>query len=109
MDTSPDEEGPITFINIFDIAEDEIDTFIAKWEERSRFTTSAEGFVSAELFRALDPDTRFKVVNVTKWESRAHFQAATQSPDFKAELGGYEESSTWTPHRGFYRTAAQFD
>ncbi|GAA3311159.1 antibiotic biosynthesis monooxygenase family protein [Streptomyces cinereospinus] len=109
MDTPPSGEGPVTFINIIDIAEDEIDTFVSRWKERSRFTTPAEGFISAELFRALDTDTRFKVVNITKWESRAHFQAAIQAPDFRAELDGYEQSSTWTPHRGFYGTAAKFD
>ena len=110
MTASVPEDEPITFINVFDIPEDEIDTFIAKWEERSQFTTTADGFISAELYRAVTPDTEFKLINVAKWQSMAHFKVATTAPAFTAELGKYQsdDESTWTPHRGFYRTAAKF-
>ncbi|QDP98594.1 antibiotic biosynthesis monooxygenase [Microlunatus elymi] len=102
---------PVTFINVFEIGEDEIDTFITKWKERSRFTTSADGFISAELFRSIDADTHFKLINVTKWAGRAHFEAATHAAEFRAELDDYQtdDSCTWTPSRGFYHTAARFD
>lgn len=103
---APD-EGHLTFINVFDIAEEEIDTFIAKWEDRSRHTTTAEGFISAELYRAIDSGTRFRVINVSKWRSLEHFEQATHAPQFRAELDAYEATSTWTPYRGFYRTAAR--
>jgi heme-degrading monooxygenase HmoA len=108
--TDPMQE-PLTFINVFEIPEDEIDTFVERWRERARFTTTADGFVSAELFRASDADTEFRVVNVTKWKSRAHFEAATHQPQFRAELDAYEsaDTTTWTPHRGFYRTVEKFD
>lgn len=104
-------DDAVTFINVFEIPEDEIDTFIATWKERSRFTTTAEGFISAELHRAIGPDTEFKLVNVTKWESVADFEAATNDPEFRAELDKYQfsEDSTWTAHGGFYNTAAIFD
>ena len=105
---APDVE-PMTFINVFDIPEDEIDTFVSRWEERSRFIRSSEGFLSAELYRAIDSDTRFKVINVTRWRSRAHFEAATNAPDYRADLDRYEQTSTWTPYRGFYRLAAALD
>ncbi|MFG3133264.1 antibiotic biosynthesis monooxygenase family protein [Streptomyces tendae] len=109
MTASVPDEGPITFINVFDIAEEEIDTFVAKWEERAPLLTSAEGFICAELHRAYDDDTRFRVVNVTKWQSHAHFAAATRAPEFQAGLAGYQQTAPWTPYRGFYRTAAKFD
>ena len=109
MASATSDEGPVTFINVFDIPTDEIDPFIAKWRERSRFTTSAAGFISAELHRAIDSETRFKVINVTKWESLAHFEAATRAPDFRAELDQFEATSSWKPYRGFYRTVAKFD
>jgi heme-degrading monooxygenase HmoA len=96
-DTTPD-EGPVTFI----------DTFVAQWKSRSRLTGAADGFISAELHRAIDSDTRFKVINVSKWERLAQFRAATQAPEFRSELDTYAEAddSTWTPNRGFYRAAA---
>lgn len=109
MTTPSADGGPVTFINVFDIAEDEIDTFISSWNERAQFITSAEGFISAELHRAIDSDTRFKVINVTKFASLAQFEAATHAPDYRAELDRYQESSTWTAYRGFYRTAVKRD
>lgn len=106
-----DSSEAVTFINVIDISEDEIDEFIATWEDRSRFTESAEGFISAELHRAIGPDTEFKVINVSKWESMADFEAATNDPEFKAELEKYQfgDDSTWTAHRGFYETAVKLD
>lgn len=109
MTIEESDQDSVTFINVFDIPEDEIDTFIERWQERSRFTTTADGFISAELHRAIDSETRFKLINVTTWKSLEHFRAATQQPDFQGELDTYESASTWTPYRGFYRTVAKFD
>ena len=100
--------APITFINVFEIDEAEIDTFIERWKQRSRRITGAPGFTSAELHRATDDDTRFRLINVTRWRSRADHEAATTEPAYRAELDAYGRAptSTWTPNRGFYRTAA---
>jgi len=106
MSTQSADDGPITFINVFEIPEDEIDTFIAQWRQRSGLTTIADGFISAELHRAVD-DARFKLVNVSRWRSWADFEAATTDPGFRTELDQYVSAtaSSWTPNRGFYRTA----
>ncbi len=47
------DEAPITFIDAFDIPANQIDTFITQWEHRSRLMSSADGFISAELHRAV--------------------------------------------------------
>lgn len=109
MTAPASDEGPITFINVFDIAEDEIDTFIARWKERTRFMISANGFLSAELNRATDPETRFRLINITHWASRAHFEAAIHAPAYRAELEQYQETANWTAHRGFYSSVALFE
>ena len=104
LDTADD--GPFTFINVFEIPEDEIDTFVAQWEERSRFMRSAQGHIVSELHRAVDPQMRFKVVNVSRWESQALFEAARRAPDYQAELTQNRAAGTWTPYGGPYRVAA---
>ncbi|HEX5256234.1 MAG TPA: antibiotic biosynthesis monooxygenase family protein, partial [Mycobacterium sp.] len=105
------DESAITFINVFDIPADGIDTFISQWEHRSRLISSADGFISAELHRAIDAGTEFQLINVSKWRSRAHFEAATHAPEFRRELDSYASapSSTWTAHRGIYHTAVKLD
>lgn len=103
------DESPITFINVFDIPASEIDTFISQWEHRSRLISTADGFISAELHRAIDTETEFQLINVSKWSSRAHFEAATQAPEFRRELDSYASAptSTWTAHRGIYHTVVR--
>lgn len=66
MTTHDDEDTSITFINVFDIPADEIEAFIAQWEHRSRLIRSADGFVSAELHRAIESETEFQLINVSK-------------------------------------------
>ena len=104
-DQAPD-DGPVTFINVIEIPEEEIETFVEQWKQRSRLTTTAEGFISAELHRAVG-DARFQVINVTRWLSRAHFEAATGAAEFRSELDTYASAptTTWTANRGFYRVA----
>jgi heme-degrading monooxygenase HmoA len=111
VSTPSTDDGPITFINVFDIPEDEVETFIAQWEHRSRLVTSADGFISAELHRATDSASRFQLINVSKWRSRAQFEAATAAPQFKSDRDAYASAprSTWTAHRGIYRTAKRLD
>lgn len=111
MTTHSADDAPITFINVFDIPADEIDTFIAQWQHRSRLVSSAEGFISAELHQALDGETEFQLINVSKWRSRAQFETATQAAQFRRELDSYASapSSTWTAHRGIYRTAVKLE
>ena len=102
-----DTPEPTTFINVFEIDEAEIDTFIDRWKQRSHRIAGAPGFISAELHRATDGDTRFRLINVTRWRSRADHEAATTEATYRAELDAYGQApaTTWTPNRGFYRTA----
>ncbi|OHV05279.1 antibiotic biosynthesis monooxygenase family protein [Mycobacterium talmoniae] len=111
MNTFTVDDIPITVINVVNIPTDQIDGFITAWEHRSRLISSADGFISAELHRAIDSETEFQLVNVSKWRSRAHFEAATQEPQFRHELYSYASApgSTWTAHRGIYRTASKLD
>ncbi len=100
-----------TFINVFEIPVAEIKQFVTEWEQRSKFITGAQGFISAELHESIGDDDRFKLINVSKFASRAEFEAATTDPTYREELETYQQAptSTWVANRGFYRTAAKFD
>jgi heme-degrading monooxygenase HmoA len=41
------------------------------------------GYVSTRLHRALQPDARFRFVNVAEWSSPQDFQAAVSSEQFR--------------------------
>ena len=75
-----------TFINVFEIDAEAIDTFTERWADRSRHMHAAEGFLGATLYRATTDDARFQMVNVAQWASADAFQAATADPTYRSEL-----------------------
>ena len=69
MDNEIHDNGPITLINIFEIGADDVDQFLREWEERAEFLGRQPGFRSLRLHRAVNPDSRFGLVNVAEWDS----------------------------------------
>jgi heme-degrading monooxygenase HmoA len=76
--------GPVTFINVFEVAVEQIDTFITQWRERAKIMSTALGFLDSRLHRALSSWTRFQVLNVAHWDSRLAWEpprrTRSQSP-----------------------------
>jgi heme-degrading monooxygenase HmoA len=79
---SPD-TGPITLINVFEISPDDVEHFLQEWRERAQFLGRQPGFRSLRLHRALNPDSRFQLVNVAEWDSAQALDTATAHDYFK--------------------------
>ena len=71
-------------INVFEVPSGHDDEFLEGWEEGKRLMEQRPGHVSTTLHRSLDPNARFRYINVAVWESAAAFQAALTSPEFTA-------------------------
>jgi heme-degrading monooxygenase HmoA len=61
--------GPITLINVFEIDSRDVELFLREWQERAQFMGRQPGFRSLRLHRALNPDSRFQLINVAEWDS----------------------------------------
>jgi heme-degrading monooxygenase HmoA len=81
-DQTPD-TGPIMLINVFEISPDDVEHFLLQWRERAQFLGRQPGFRSLRLHRALNPDSRFQLVNVADWDSAQALDAATAQDYFK--------------------------
>jgi heme oxygenase (mycobilin-producing) len=92
-DIKPVEGGPVTFINVFEVPVEQIDTFIAHWRELAKIMSTAPGFCDTRLHRALSSQTRFQIVNVAHWDSRQAWEAATANPDFQERLRALAEDT----------------
>ena len=90
---TPLEGGPVTFINVFEVPVEQIDTFIAHWLELAKIMSTAPGFCDTRLHRALSSQTRFQIVNVAHWDSRQAWEAATANPDFQERLRALAEDT----------------
>ena len=82
MTASEKDEGPVTLVNVFEIAPGQLDGFLAEWRWRAEFMSGQPGFRSFRLHRALSQDTRFQLVNVAEWDSAQALTAATSRPEF---------------------------
>jgi heme-degrading monooxygenase HmoA len=71
-------------INAFEVPEGQDEAFLAGWEESRKIMARQPGYVSTRLHQSLDPEARFRYVNVAVWESPQAFQAALESRDFTA-------------------------
>lgn len=67
----------VTLINVFDVPAGQEDTVIAAWEKARDFLAQEPGYISTALHRATGPETRFKLINIARWESPESFAAAT--------------------------------
>ncbi|MCD2194093.1 antibiotic biosynthesis monooxygenase [Actinomycetospora endophytica] len=108
MTTPEPDDGPVTFLNIFEIPREDVGAFRAGWVERIRLVEGAPGFRGAHLLEALSDDERFQLVNVTQWDSRAAQEAATGGPQLRASVADAraDQRQRVTPNPGFYRVAA---
>src|ERR1700712_327189 len=59
-------DGPVTFLNIFEIPREDVAAFTVGWRERIALVDGAPGFRGAQLLEAVSEDERFQLVNVTQ-------------------------------------------
>ena len=85
-DIDPQGGGAVTFINIFEVPVEQIDTFIAHWRGLAKIMSTAPGFYDARLHRALSSQTRFQIINVANWESPQAWEAAVANPELQDGL-----------------------
>jgi heme-degrading monooxygenase HmoA len=100
--------APVTFINVFEIPLEQLDSFLVNWSERAEFMSKQPGLRSFRLHRALSPDSRFQLVNVAEWDSVEALQAATANPDFQASIQSDAEAFDVKAYPGVFHVAYEF-
>lgn len=94
---------PLVLINAFEVPPDADDEFIRGWEAARDYLQTQPGYVDTALHRAISPDADFRFVNVARWESPQHFQAAIQSPGFREASQGL---ASFRPHPALYEVVS---
>jgi heme-degrading monooxygenase HmoA len=94
-----EQRQPMILINAFEVPPDKDDEFIRGWEAARDFLQTQAGYVDTALHRAVSPDADFRFVNVARWESPQHFQAAIQSDGFREASQGL---ASFPPHPALY-------
>nr|BFE61975.1 hypothetical protein GCM10020063_065010 [Dactylosporangium thailandense] len=81
----------VTFVNLFEVAPERDEDFLARWQEVNEYMRVKPGYVRHTLHRALGYGTRYRYVNVAVWTSpqthgAAHddgFRALVSAPQWR--------------------------
>ncbi len=84
----------VTLINSFEVPAGREDEFFALWKKVNDYMRAKPGYIGHKLHRAIAPDTRFRFVNVARWESLAHFQNS-HDDGFRAMVS----DAAWQPFK----------
>jgi heme-degrading monooxygenase HmoA len=109
MSESTDQAQPLTLINVFEIAAEDVDGFASGWQKRLELMSAKQGFISARLFRAASETTRFQLVNVAQWATKADFDRATSDEDFRRsqQAGAAATGAPVRANPGLYQQIAE--
>jgi heme-degrading monooxygenase HmoA len=101
-DEPTDAGGPV-LINPFHVPEEDDAEFRAGWQRARDALRDQDGYLGTRLYRTLDPDARFRFVNVAPWRSPQHFMTALQSDAFQRTAADMHH----TAHPALYRVVSE--
>src|SRR5215468_11216956 len=93
----------VVLINPFEVPQGQEEEVLTGWHEAARQLEQAPGFLSTRLHESLDPQARFRFINVAEWESPQHFQAAMSSEAFQQ----MRLHMPWTAYPALYRVVTE--
>jgi len=94
---------PVVLINPFEVPAGEEEGFLKAWQEVADYMRQAPGFLSTRLHKSLDPQAKFRFVNVAQWESPQQLQVAVSSETFQQILA----AMPFTAHPALYQVIAE--
>ncbi len=96
MQQLQEDTGPIVLINEFNVASEDVESFLEVWADDAAFMKAQPGFISTQLHRGTAGSSTF--VNVAVWESSRALGEAFASPEFRQRSARYPESAVAAPH-----------
>jgi len=91
-----DEVGPVTLINTFRVAPEDVDKLLEAWAADAAHLKAKPGFISTQLHRGIAGSCVF--LNSAVWESVESFRSAFADPEFQATFARYPDSTVASPH-----------
>jgi heme-degrading monooxygenase HmoA len=76
---------PVTLINCFEVPAGGEDDFLNSFQAVNAYMRSKPGYISHRLHRSLQPDARYRFVNVVQWASLDDFRNA-HDENFRAMI-----------------------
>ncbi|GLZ51374.1 hypothetical protein Acsp07_09910 [Actinomycetospora sp. NBRC 106378] len=105
------QDAGVTFINIFEIDRDDVETFKAGWQQLAAIMAAAPGFRGAQLHEAVNDEARFQLVNIARWDSEQAWRDASTNPAMREAATRFGTDPTAPrpdQYPGLYRPTVSF-
>ena len=76
----------VTLINSFEVPPGKEEQFLKEWTAAADSIRREPGFLSTRMHQSLNPQAKFRFVNVAQWESAQHFQTAMSTEAFQQAI-----------------------
>jgi heme-degrading monooxygenase HmoA len=110
MEQNSDKDG-VTFINIFEIAREDVPAFTDGWRRLAAIMAAAPGFRGAQLHEAVSGEARFQLVNIARWDSEQAWRDAAANPEMReaaTRFGSDPAAPRPAQYPGLYRPTLSF-
>jgi heme-degrading monooxygenase HmoA len=95
---TPDVEGGVALIDLFEVPDDEDERFLAGWERMREALAQQRGYLGTRLHRSVAP-ADFRFVDVTRWSSPLMFARALNRDDVQQAI----EALPFRSHPALYQ------
>jgi hypothetical protein len=94
---TPDVEGGVALIDLFEVPDEEDERFLAGWERLRAALARQRGYLGTRLHRSVAP-ADFRFVDVTRWSSPLMFARALKLADVRDAI----DALPFRSHRALY-------
>ncbi len=87
----------IIVINPFEVPKEKESEALESWDKFADYFRKQPGYVSSKLHKAVNPEARFHLINVSEWESPQYFEAAVSNPEVQKLAEGMSPEIKYFP------------
>ena len=73
------QDNKVVLINVFEVPATQEAEVMQTWIKSKEFLEKQPGYISTRLHKNIDPNGKFRFINVAEWASPQQFQGATKA------------------------------
>jgi heme oxygenase (mycobilin-producing) len=73
------QDSKVVLINVFEVAVAQEAEVLQTWTKSKEFLEKQPGYINTRLHKNIDPNGKFRFINVAEWASPQQFQSATKA------------------------------
>lgn len=98
------QDSKVVLINVFEVPAAQEAEVLQAWTRSKEFLEKQPGYINTRLHKNIDPNGKFRFINVAEWASPQQFQGATKAMN-ESSVPKMPEGVRFSP--GLFKVVAQ--